>query len=137
MLEHAIATVDVKKPSIQCEPQASAARNTTPEKLTRQLHGDLDAIVLKALAKEPAERYQSADALADDLRRYLHHEAIRARPDTPGYRLRTFASRHRRLAWLGAVAALMLMAGVIAWFAAEKGYFWRNPLANAKFTRLL
>jgi serine/threonine protein kinase/Tol biopolymer transport system component len=137
MLDHAIATVDVKKPSAQCEPEASAARNTTSERLTRQLHGDLDAIVLKALAKEPAERYQSAGALADDLRRYLHHEAIHARPDTPGYRLRTFASCHRRLAGLGAAAAVMLMAGALAWFAAEKGYFWRNPLANAKFTRLL
>jgi serine/threonine protein kinase/Tol biopolymer transport system component len=137
MLEHAIGTVDVKKPSTQCDPEASAARNTTPEKLTRQLNGDLDAIVLKALAKEPAERYQSADALADDLRRYLHHESIGARPDTPGYRLRTFTSRHRRLAGLGAVAAVLLLAGALAWFAAEKGYFWRNPLANAKFTRLL
>jgi serine/threonine protein kinase/Tol biopolymer transport system component len=137
MLEHAIAAVDVKKPSTQCEPEASAARNTTPERLTRQLHGDLDAVVLKALAKEPAERYQSADALADDLRRYLHHKAIHARPDTPGHRLRTFTSRHRRLAGLGAVAAVMLMAGAFAWFADEKDYFWRNPLANAKFTRLL
>jgi serine/threonine protein kinase/Tol biopolymer transport system component len=137
MLDHAIATVDVKKPSTQCEREASAARNTTPEKLTRQLHGDLDAIALKALAKDPAERYQSADALADDLRRYLQHEAIRVRADKPGYRLRKFTSRHRTLVGLGAVAAVMLMAGVLAWFAAEKGYFWRNPLANAKFTRLL
>jgi serine/threonine protein kinase/Tol biopolymer transport system component len=137
ILEQAIATVDLKKPSTQCEPEASAARNTTPEGLTRQLHGDLDAIVLKALAKEPAERYQSADALADDLRRHLRHEAIRARLDTPGYRLRTFASRHRTLAGLGAVAVVLLTMGVVAWFAAEKGYFWRNPLANAKFTRLL
>jgi serine/threonine protein kinase/Tol biopolymer transport system component len=137
MLDHAFATVDVKKPSAQCDADASAARNTTPEGLTRQLHGDLDAIVLKALAKKPAERYQNADALADDLQRYLHHEAIHARLDTPGYRLRTFASRHRRLAGLGAAVAVMLMAGVLAWFAAEKGYFWRNPLANAKFTRLL
>jgi serine/threonine protein kinase/Tol biopolymer transport system component len=137
MLEHAIATVHVKKPSTQCEPEASAARNTTPEKLTRQLNGDLDAIVLKALAREPADRYQSADALADDLRRHLHHEAIRARPATPGYRLRTFTSRHPRLAALGAGAAVLLLAGALGWFAAEKGYFWRNPLAHAKFTRLL
>jgi serine/threonine protein kinase/Tol biopolymer transport system component len=137
VLEHAIATVGVEKPSTQCEPEASAARSTTPEKLMRQLRGNLDAIVLKALAKEPAERYQSADALADDLRRHLHHEAIRARLDTPGYRLRTFTSRHRRLAGLSAVAAVLLIAGVLTWFAADKGYFWRNPLANAKFTRLL
>ncbi len=136
-LEHAIATVDVKKPSTQCGPEASAARNTTVEGLMRQLHGDLDAIVLKALAKDPAERYQSADALADDLRRHVHHEAIRAHLPTPGYRLRAFISRHRGLAGLGAAAAVALTAGVLAWFAAEQGYFWRNPLVNAKFTRLL
>jgi serine/threonine protein kinase/Tol biopolymer transport system component len=136
-LEHAIDTVDVKRPSTQCEPQTSAARNTTPQRLTRQLHGDLDAIVLKALAKDPAERYQSADALADDVRRHLHHEAIRARLGTPSYRLRTFASRHRAFAGLCAVAAILLITGLLAWFMDEKGYFWRNPLANAKFTRLL
>jgi serine/threonine protein kinase/Tol biopolymer transport system component len=137
MLEHAIASIDLKNPSTQCEPEASAARNCTPEKLTRQLQGDLDAVVIKALAKEPAERYQSADALADDLRRCLHHEPIRGRTATPGYRLRTFISRHRRLAALGAATAVMLMAGALAWFAAARGYFWRNPLADAKFTRLL
>jgi serine/threonine protein kinase/Tol biopolymer transport system component len=137
VLEHAIATVEVKKPSTQCAPETSAARNTTMEKLARQLHGDLDAIVLKTLAKQPAERYQSADALADDLRRHLHHEAIRARVDTPGERLRIFTSRHRTLAALGTVATVLLIAVVLAWYAAEKGYFWRNPLANARFTRLL
>ncbi len=137
MLEHAIATADPKKPSTQCEPEASSARNTTPDQMTRQLHGDLDAIALKALAKEPAERYQSADAMADDLRRHLHHEAIRARLDTSGYRLRTFIFRHGRLARLSAVAAVLLIVGALGWLAAARGYFWGNPLANAKFTRLL
>lgn len=155
MLDHAIDTVDVKKPSTQCQPEASAARNTTPEKLTRQLRGHLDDIVVKALAKEPAERYQTAQALTTDLRRYLDHEAIHFRPTTPDERPRTWtwtwtrawawaracawswASRHRILAGLGAAAAVLLTAGVLTWFAAEKDYFWRNPLANAKFTRLL
>ncbi len=53
LLEHAIAAVEVKKPS-RSSSQAVTARGTTPEKLARQLRGDLDAIVLKALAKEPA-----------------------------------------------------------------------------------
>jgi hypothetical protein len=46
-------------------------------------------------------------------------------------------SRHRTLAVLSAAAAVLLMAGTLVWFASDKGYFWRNPLANAKFTRLL
>lgn len=137
MLEHAIATADVQKPSNRCESPASAARNTTPDALTRQLHGDLDAIVLKALAKQPAERYQSADALADDLQRHLRHEAVCARSVTPGYRLRKLTSGHRTLVSLCAAAAVMLMAGALAWFVAERAYFWRNPLSNAKFTHLL
>jgi serine/threonine protein kinase/Tol biopolymer transport system component len=136
MLDQAIATVEVKKPSTQCEPAASAARNTTPEQMIRQLQGHLDDITLKALAKEPAARYQSARALAEDLRRHLQHDAMRARP-TMRASLRTWISRHRRLAGLGAAAAVVLIAGVVAWLAAGRDYFWTNPLANAKFTRLL
>lgn len=43
----------------------------------------------------------------------------------------------KRIIWLGVAAALALLAGALAWFAADTGYFWRSPLANAKFTRLL
>src|SRR6202167_500023 len=53
-------------------------RATTPDKLRRLLRGDLDTIVAKALKKNPAERYSSVAALADDLRRYLGNEPIRA-----------------------------------------------------------
>ena len=42
-----------------------------------------------------------------------------------------------RLGWLAFTAGVMLIAGVLAWFAAKSGYFWRSPLANAKFTRVL
>ncbi|MGB9287136.1 MAG: protein kinase domain-containing protein [Terracidiphilus sp.] len=58
------------------------ARATTPEKLRRQLRGDLDIIMDRALRKDPRERYPSAAAMADDLLRYLRHEPIHARPDT-------------------------------------------------------
>ena len=51
LLEHSITAVEVKKPSTQLEAQAVAALSTIPEKLARQLRGDLDAITLKALAK--------------------------------------------------------------------------------------
>src|SRR6185503_9534630 len=57
------------------------ARGGTPERLRRQLQGDLDAIVLRALRKEPGRRYPSAAALAEDLRRYLDGRPVLARPD--------------------------------------------------------
>ena len=72
-----------------------AARcGTTPARLRRALRGDLDTIVAKALKKSPAERYASVTALADDLRRFLRHEPIGARPDTLRYRAARFVRRH-------------------------------------------
>ena len=65
-----------------------------PSRLRRQLRGDLDTIVAKALKKDVTERYASVTALADDVRRYLRHEPIGARPDTVGYRAARFLRRH-------------------------------------------
>jgi serine/threonine-protein kinase len=70
----------------------------------RLLRGDLDNIVAKALRREPEERYATADAFADDLRRYLADEPVTARPDSAGYRLSKFVARHR-----GGVASGMLV----------------------------
>ena len=67
---------------------------TTPGRLRRMLRGDLDAIVAKALKKDASKRYASVSALADDLRRYLRHEPISARPDTLQYRTARFVQRH-------------------------------------------
>ncbi len=72
----------------------AAQCGTTPPRLRRQLRGDLDTIVAKALKKNVAERYPSIPALADDVRRYLHHEPISARPDSVGYRAARFLRRH-------------------------------------------
>jgi len=127
-LEDAILSADPRPPSEAVGGEAA---------LRKALQGDLDTIVLKALHKQPEQRYPTVDAFADDLRRHLRHEAIRARPDTLGYRLRSLAARHRTLAGLGAAAAVALLAGTLAWVAAERGYFWRSPLADARFSRLL
>jgi serine/threonine protein kinase/Tol biopolymer transport system component len=136
-LEDAILSADPRAPS---EAVASAGpsgvTSVAPEVLRKALKGDLDTIVLKALHKQPEHRYPTVNAFAEDLRRYLNHRAIRARPDTLG-QLRGFTSRHRRLLQLGAAAGVMLLAGALAWLAAETGYFWHSPLARAKFTRLL
>ena len=77
----------------------------------RALRGDLDTIVLKALKKRPAERYASADALAADLRRYLAHEPVLARPDSKAYRLGKLLRRHRVAVGAGTAVAFALLAG--------------------------
>jgi tetratricopeptide (TPR) repeat protein len=69
----------------------------------RALRGDLETILDAALEKDPARRYQSAAALADDVRRYLDHQPIAARPPTLSYQLRSLMSRHK------AVTALLLL----------------------------
>lgn len=80
----------------------------------RELAGDLDTIVLAALQKEPARRYASVDALAEDLRRYLASEPINARPATWRYRAGRYVRRHRA----GAAAAALFVVTVIAFGAA-------------------
>jgi len=77
-----------------------------PGSLHREIDADLDVIVLKALEKDPARRYQSAADLAGDIRRYLRHQPIAARPPSMVYQLRTFAKRNRTL--VGGVVAVFI-----------------------------
>jgi serine/threonine protein kinase len=138
MLEQAVTTVEVKNPSTQ-DPNASAARATTPEKFTRQLRGDLDAIALKALAKEPAKRYPSAAALAQDLRHHLDGKLVGALPARFTDRLRKFVQRNRAVlgATLTTVVAMLVAVGFLLWGPLHPASeIWRDPLAETKFTRL-
>ncbi len=101
--------------------EVARRRSATPHQLARALRGDIDNIVAKALKKAPAERYATATALAEDLRRALDHEPVSARPDAWGYRAGKFVRRH----WVGvsasALVALSLVAGAAAtaWQARE------------------
>jgi serine/threonine protein kinase len=90
----------------------AARRASTPERLRRLFRGDLDTIVAKALKKRPDERYASVAEFADDIRRHLEHQPIRARPDTLGYRAAKFARRHRLPVALATLALLALAAGL-------------------------
>jgi eukaryotic-like serine/threonine-protein kinase len=114
LLEQAIGTAHVQRPSTQLRAEAGAERGTTQQKLARRLRGDLDAIVRKALAKAPGDRYRSAEALADDLQRYLSGEPVQARPDTPAYRLTKFVLRHR-VGVVATVASMLLVIGLAYW----------------------
>ena len=112
VLGRSVATADVKRPSTQLTPQASVARASTEDQLARKLRGDLDAIVLKALAKEPAERYDGAASIAEDLRRYVREEPIEARSAPVLDRARKFLRRNRAAVWLVALAAVAVLAAV-------------------------
>jgi serine/threonine protein kinase len=89
------------------------SRATNAHKLARVLRGDLDNIVAKALKKAPAERYATVTALADDLRRYVDHEPVSARPDTLGYRVSKFVRRYRLAVGAASATLLVLLAGVV------------------------
>src|SRR6202789_2686876 len=113
-LRHAIAAADVKMPSAQLTPQASAVRAATQKQLSRKLRGDLDALVLKALAKEPSERYDSAASMAQDLQCYLRGQPVKARSAPVSYRVGKFLRRNRATAWLVAmsITAICVAVGV-------------------------
>ena len=91
----------------------ASRRGATPDKLSRLLRGDLDTIIVKALKKDPTERYTSVTALADDLRRYLRNEPINARPDTFAYRAAKFVRRNRLAVSLGTLAIVATAAGIV------------------------
>jgi serine/threonine-protein kinase len=90
----------------------AARRAATPERLSSVLRGDLDNIVAKALKKNPAERYASVTAFADDIRRYLDHEPVSARADSLAYRAAKFVRRNRIPVALASAAVLVLLAGL-------------------------
>jgi serine/threonine protein kinase/Tol biopolymer transport system component len=140
LLEDAITTVEVKKPSTQLEPAAVAARGTTPQRLARQLRGDLDAIALKALAKDPARRYPSVAALAEDLRRHLLARPIEALPTRFTGRLWKFVRRNRTVVGVTAAAVAAVVAAVaflvVGPLRQSPGHLWLDPLARARVVRL-
>ena len=89
--------------------------------IRRSFRGDLDTIISKALAKDKQQRYQSAAALADDLRRYVRNEPILARPLSTFYQLRKLAIRHKSPFILATLLVLVMVAfgGVAAWQAVD------------------
>lgn len=96
---------------------SEAVVKTMPPDTRRRLRGDLDTIVLEAMHREPARRYGSAEALAEDLGRFLRHEPITARPDSWAYRTSRFVRRHRVPTALAAAFLVALVGGLITTIA--------------------
>lgn len=108
-LEEAILAADPSRPSqVNLDAAAAEARGVTAARLARSLKGDLDSIVLKALGKQPSQRYATADAFAQDIGRYLTGEAVVAQPESVWYRLRKFVGRNK----LPVVAAAAVVAAL-------------------------
>lgn len=92
----------------------SKSRGATPDRLSRQLRGDLDNIVLTALRKDPQRRYASVQELSEDIRRHLKGLPVNARADTFGYRAAKFVGRNKISVAAAAIVMLTLIAGIIA-----------------------
>jgi autotransporter-associated beta strand protein len=75
--------------------EVAARRAAGPDKLVKQVRGELDWVVLKALEKDRSRRYETAAALAEDVRRYLNDEPVQAGPPSRVYRLKKFLRRNR------------------------------------------
>jgi tetratricopeptide (TPR) repeat protein len=110
-------------------PALAANRGTEPAKLTKLVRGELDWIVMKALEKDRARRYETANGFAADVQRYLADEPVQACPPSAAYRLRKFARRNRgRLVAGGVLAAALLVA--LGAVAGSVGWAWRDRAAR-------
>lgn len=91
---------------------AAQRRQLEPLKLIKSLKGDLDWIVMKALEKDRRRRYETANALAMDIRRYLSNEPVIARPPSQFYRFRKLVQRNKLIYACGLIVVLTLLAGL-------------------------
>jgi serine/threonine-protein kinase len=107
---------------------AGAVHAFAPAQLRRLLRGDLDNVLLKALAPEPSRRYPSAGALADDIERYLGRRPVHAHPPSRLYRMGKFVQRHRG----GVATSALLVIGLCVALAAA---LWQAGVARAQATR--
>jgi WD40 repeat protein/serine/threonine protein kinase len=123
-VQRIIREEDPPKPSTRVSdsvalPSIAAQRRIEPKKLCRLLRGELDWIVLKSLEKDRTRRYETANGLAMDVRRYLADEPVLAGPPSTAYRLRKFA--HKNLKWLATAAAFVTLLAtatiVTTWLA--------------------
>ncbi len=94
-------------------PSIAASRSIEPSRLSGMLRGELDWIAMKALEKDRSRRYETANALARDVQRYLADEVVEARPPSAGYRLRKFARRHRGRVVAASLVLLALVVGIV------------------------
>ncbi|MBL9120670.1 MAG: serine/threonine protein kinase [Phycisphaerae bacterium] len=135
-LQRIIREVDPPLPSTRLAKSGetisgiAARRRTEPATLGATIRGELDWIVMKALEKDRTRRYESANDLAADIRRYLAGDAVVAAPPSRVYRLRKFVRRNRVSVGAGAAVAAALLLGAIA-------FAWQARVASGQRDRAM
>ena len=136
-----IREVDPPKPSARLAQSGeslagiAAGRHSDPARLVREVRGELDWIVMKALEKDRTRRYETASALARDVERYLQHQPVEAGPPSARYRLGKLLRRHRTAALTAAAGLVLLVAGaaVSTWQAVRATQAERTAAAVSAF----
>ena len=123
--ERQVSPPSVRFRALQLTEQESVAagRSSRPRSLLRELHGDLDAIVIRALEREPSRRYGSVAELADELHRWLRREPVQAALPGPRRRLAAAVRRHR-------VVFAAVLSGAIVLFAGVSTTVWQATSAQ-------
>ncbi len=93
-------------------PSLAAGRQTEPSRLTKLVRGELDWIVMKALEKDRARRYETANGFAMDVQRFLAGEPVLAVPPSAVYRMSKFVRRHKGQMIAASLVLLTLLAGI-------------------------
>jgi len=128
-LQRIIREVEPPKPSTRLSnntdtiASVAARRHTEPKRLGVIVRGELDWIVMKALEKDRQRRYETANGLAMDIRRYLSGEAVLAAPPSTAYRFKKFVKRNRVMVTAVSAVASALLIGVVA-------FAWQFKLAS-------
>jgi tetratricopeptide (TPR) repeat protein len=107
---------------------AEARQPGDSRKLTKMVRGELDWIVMKAIEKDRSRRYETANGLAMDIRRYLAGEAVLAAPPSATYRLRKIVRRYKGAVAAGSLIAVSLLVGIA-------GFAWQTHIARQQAVR--
>jgi serine/threonine protein kinase len=113
-----VREVEAPRPSTKLStiatlPSVAANRGTEPAKLSGLMKGELDWLLMKALEKDRARRYDTANGLARDIQRYLADEVVEARPPSVGYRVSKFVRRHKGQVIAASLVLLALVGGIV------------------------
>ena len=115
--------------SLPTRAEIAPNRRAEPQRLMRAVRGELDWIAMKAIEKERERRYETANGLAMDIRRYLAGEPVLAAPPSAAYRLRKLVRRHRATVAAGLLVAATLLVGIV-------GFAWQTRVAQARADEL-
>ncbi|MBI5363247.1 MAG: protein kinase [Planctomycetes bacterium] len=111
-------------------------REPTPlTRIARRVPRDLEVVCAKGMAKRPERRYASAREFADDLRRFLRHEAILARPPSALERAGRFVERHRKVVLTGSIAVALV--SFVAWFVQDQQFRTVLAAEETRFSQVL